>query len=202
MSESKKAKSQTLEFYDQHTEDFISGTLEADMEGTRTRFAAYLPDHALILDFGCGSGRDTKAFLQEGYQVEATDGSEEICIKASEYTGIHVQRMLFSELCAKEKYDGIWACASILHLPREELKDTLKKIETAIKPGGILYTSFKYGTFEGIRNDRYFTDFTEETLDAFWKEATSMRIIEIWITEDVRSDRKGKQWINLISKRV
>ena len=202
MSESKKAKSQTLEFYDQHTEDFISGTLEADMEGTRTRFASYLPDHALILDFGCGSGRDTKAFLQEGYQVEATDGSEEICIKASEYTGIHVQKMLFSELCAKEKYDGIWACASILHLPREELKDTLKKIETALKPGGILYTSFKYGTFEGIRNDRYFTDFTEETLDAFWKEATSMRIIEIWITEDVRSDRKGKQWINLISKRV
>ena len=202
MSESKKAKSQTLVFYDQHTEDFISGTLEADMEDTRTRFAAYLPDHALILDFGCGSGRDTKAFLQEGYQVEATDGSEEICIKASEYTGIHVQKMLFSELCAKEKYDGIWACASILHLPREELKDTLKKIETALKPGGILYTSFKYGTFEGIRNDRYFTDFTEETLDAFWKEATSMRIIEIWITEDVRSDRKGKQWINLISKRV
>ena len=110
--------------------------------------------------------------------------------------------MLFSELDACERYDGIWACASILHLPREELRDTLEKIETALKPGGVLYTSFKYGTFEGIRDGRYFTDFTEETLDAFWKEATSMRIAESWITEDVRSDRKGKQWINLISRRV
>ena len=70
------------------------------------------------------------------------------------------------------------------------------------KPGGVLYTSFKYGTFEGIRDGRYFTDFTEEKLDAFWKEATSMQIAESWITEDVRSDRKGKQWINLISRRV
>ena len=99
MNELKMAGNKTLEFYDRHTDDFISSTLEADMEETRTRFASYLPDHALILDFGCGSGRDTKAFLQAGYQVEATDGSEEICIKASEYTGIHVQRMLFSELC-------------------------------------------------------------------------------------------------------
>lgn len=202
MNELKMAGNKTLEFYDRHTDDFISGTLEADMEETRTRFASYLPDHALILDFGCGSGRDTKAFLQAGYQVEATDGSEEICIKASEYTGIHVQRMLFSELCEINRYDGIWACASILHLPREELRGTLQKIETALKPGGVLYTSFKYGTFEGIRNGRYFTDFTEETLYAFWKEATSMQIAESWITEDVRSDRKGKQWINLISRRV
>ena len=202
MNELKTTGNKTLEFYDRHTDDFISGTLEADMEETRTRFASYLPDHALILDFGCGSGRDTKAFLQAGYQVEAADGSEEICIKASEYTGIHVQRMLFSELCEINKYDGIWACASILHLPREELRGTLQKIETALKPGGVLYTSFKYGTFEGIRDGRYFTDFTEETLCAFWKEATSMQIAESWITEDVRSDRKGKQWINLISRRV
>ena len=110
--------------------------------------------------------------------------------------------MLFSELCEKNRYDGIWACASILHLSREELRGTLQKIETALKPDGVLYTSFKYGTFEGIRDGRYFTDFTEETLYAFWKEATSMQIAESWITEDVRSDRKGKQWINLISRRV
>lgn len=193
---------ETLAYYNQNASEFAEGTRLADMNDSRLRFSVHLPPKGIILDFGCGSGRDTKAFLEAGFRVDAVDGSEELCALASAYTGIAVHRMLFSELDACERYDGIWACASILHLPREELRDTLEKIETALKPGGVLYTSFKYGTFEGIRNGRYFTDFTEETLDAFWKEATSMQIAESWITEDVRSDRKGKQWINLISRRV
>ncbi len=193
---------ETLDFYDQNTKEFVSGTLIADMEETRSRFIACLPAGAQILDFGCGSGRDTKAFLEAGFRVDATDGSEEICAKASEYTGIPVRKMLFSELNARDQYDGIWACASILHLPRTELTDVIGKIATALKPGGILYTSFKYGDYEGMRNGRYFTDFTEETLRAFWEPMKSLQIFDTWITQDVRSDRKERQWINLLAKRV
>lgn len=192
---------QTIEYYNRHHDLYIAGTLSADMSSTRSRFAAHLPEHARILDFGCGSGRDTKAFLEAGYLVDAIDGSEQLCGKASEYTGISVKRMLFNELDACERYDGVWACASILHLPKTELADVLGKIEKALRHNGILYTSFKYGSFEGIRNGRYFTDFTEETLKTFWKTATSMQIFDQWITQDVRPGREEEKWINLFARR-
>ena len=193
-------RKETLDYYDQAPERFAAGTLTADMSDTRSRFAAHLPPNGLILDFGCGSGRDTKAFLEAGFRVEAIDGSAELCALASAYTGIQVRNMLFRELDEVNRYDGIWACASILHLPRTELVDVLGRLKMALKTGGILYASFKYGTFEGMRTGRYFTDFTEETLKAFWEPATSMKIFDLWITEDVRPGRKEEKWINLLAR--
>ena len=195
-------KEETLQYYELDPESFISGTLKADMADTRSRFCRLLPKDALILDFGCGSGRDAKAYLDAGYRVDATDGAEELCVKASEYTGICVKKMLFNELDACDQYDGIWACASILHLPKKELAEVLGKIEAALKTNGVLYTSFKYGSNEGMRSGRYFTDFTEESLNTFWRTATSLRIIDLWITRDVRPGREEERWINLLARRV
>ena len=193
---------QTLGYYDLNANAFVSGTLSADMQETRSRFLSSLPKHSLILDFGCGSGRDTKAFLEAGYRVEATDGSEELCTRASAYTGLQVKKMLFNELGTCDRYDGIWACASILHLPKTELADVLRRIESALKPGGTLYASFKYGDYEGIRNGRYFTNFTEESLKVFWTRETSMQIFDMWITHDVRPGREEERWINFLARRV
>ena len=194
-------KAQTLQYYDQAPDAFVSNTLSADMSDTQSRFLSCLPDNALILDFGCGSGRDAKAFLEAGYRVEATDGSEELCVRASEYTGINVKKMLFNELDAYDMYDGIWACASILHLPKAELADVLRRIEAALKPGGVLYTSFKYGDFEGVRKGRYLKDFTEETLKVLWSQETSMKIFDQWITQDVRPGREEERWINILTRK-
>ncbi len=195
-------KNQTLDYYDQNSDAFVSGTVSADMADTQSRFLACLPSNGNILDFGCGSGRDTKAFLEAGYQVDAIDGSEELCVRASEYTGIPVKKMLFSELDAKDRYDGIWACASILHLPKKELLDVLRKIATALKTGGVLYASFKYGEFEGIRNGRHFTDFTEESLKDFLVKANGLQIKEMWVTQDVRAERHDLKWINVLAVKV
>ena len=195
-------KKETLDYYDQNAEAFASGTLSADMTDARSRFSANLPPKGIILDFGCGSGRDTKAFLDAGFRVDAVDGSAELCALASEYTGIQVRQMLFNQLDACDRYDGIWACASILHLPQMELADMIGKIENALKVGGVLYASFKYGNFEGMRNGRCFTDFTEESLRKFWSLVTSLRIFDLWITEDVRPERKDEKWINLLARRV
>jgi len=192
----------TIQYYEDNTETFVSGTVNADMCEARRHFLKLLPSEALILDLGCGSGRDTKAFLESGYKVEAVDGSSELCRRASEFTGIPVRQMFFQELDISNRYDGVWACASILHLPKEELSEVLKKIAVALHIGGILYTSFKYGTFEGLRNGRYFTDFTEKTLTEFWSEIKGLHIIEIWITEDVRPGREEERWINLLARRV
>ena len=193
---------QTLQFYERNAGEFADGTRTADMTDTRSRFAACLPAGGTVLDFGCGSGRDTKAFLDMGFAVEATDGSGELCRLASAYTGIKVRCESFGELDARERYDGIWACASILHLPREELADVLGKISAALKPGGVLYTSFKYGDFEGMRNGRYFTCFTEGTLAGFWENVKGLQVFDLWITGDVRPDRKEEQWINLLARRA
>ena len=193
---------ETLQYYENNAESFISGTVNADMREARQRFLQLLPENALILDFGCGSGRDTKAFLEHGYRVDAVDGSAELCRQASDYTGICVRQMLFQELDISNYYDGVWACASILHLSKIEISDVLKRISNALKPGGILYTSFKYGTFEGMRNNRYFTDFTETTLSKLWIGIDSLQIIDIWTTQDVRPGREEERWINLLARRV
>ena len=188
----------TLNYYNTNAQSFISSTLAVDFSQTQDKFLNLLPPTASILDFGCGSGRDTKYFLDAGMQVDATDGSEELCRLASEYTGIPVRQMLFEDLDAKAQYDGIWACSSILHLPKDVLKDVLKKMIVALKENGIIYTSFKYGMFEGERNGRFFTDFTEETFREFVSDVDEIKIEESWITGDVRPGRGDERWLNLI----
>lgn len=192
----------TLNYYEQNADAFTASTVSADMEENRRRFLSVLHKGAYILDFGCGSGRDTKAFLEQGYQVDACDGSEELCRRASEYTRIPVTHMLFQDLSASSQYDGIWACASILHLNKEDLKDVMRKISVALKPGGVLYTSFKYGTFEGMRGGRYFTDFNEEQLGVFMEQISELQVFETWVTNDVRPGREEEQWINILARRI
>jgi len=198
MEESNK----TLQYYAENAAAFAAGTVDADMSVARERFLSHLPQGARILDFGCGSGRDTRFFLSRGYDVDAVDGSAELCRMASQYTGIEVKQMLFGELDASAVYDGVWACASILHLPKPELAEVLRRIADALTGEGVLYTSFKYGSFEGIRGGRHFTDFTEETLRAFWQEAFGLRILELWITQDVRPGRAEERWLNVLAGRV
>lgn len=165
------------------------------------RFLAYLKPGARILDFGCGSGRDTRYFLDRGFETDATDGSEELVSIASEYTGIEVRQMYFQNLNENEAYDGIWACSSILHLTYGELEDVFVKMGRALTPHGILYTSFKYGTDEGARNGRYFTDMTEEKMDRLLKDVNIFDVIEMWVTDDVRPGRAEEKWLNMILRK-
>lgn len=109
--------------------------------------------------------------------------------------------MLFEELEESEKYDGIWACSSILHLNKSALKDVLKKMSIALKENGVIYTSFKYGDFEGERNGRYFTDFTLEVFKEYIREVPELQIEDYWITGDVRPGRSEEKWLNLILRK-
>lgn len=191
----------TIKYYNQNVARFLEETAGVEFTEIQNAFLSLLPEGALILDFGCGSGRDALEFLKRGYQVEATDGSEEMCRAAAELTGLAVRQMLFQELDEKEKYDGIWACSSILHLSKPELEDVLERMTAALKINGVIYTSFKYGTFEGERNGRYFTDFTEERFAEFIKGITGLRIEKMWITDDVRPGRGEEKWLNMILRK-
>ena len=138
----------TLKYYNENAQSFASGTVSVKFTKVQDKFLEKLNPDAYILDFGCGAGRDTKYFLSRGYQVDAVDGSEQLCRIASEYTEIKVRQMLFQELDEKEKYDGIWACASILHLPKKQLREVLENMYAALK-------SVKYLPFRSPSNSPY-----------------------------------------------
>ena len=159
------------------------------------------PASGLILDFGCGAGRDSKYFLQKGFQVDSIDGSSTLCNIASKQLGILVRQMLFQELDAIEEYDGIWACASILHLPKDVLVLVFGKMAQALKEGGVLYASFKYGDFEGERDGRYFTNMTEQSFAQIRKEIPRLCIVEQWVSSDVRPGREEEKWFNVIMRK-
>lgn len=194
-------KNQTIQYYNQNAAAFVENTRNVDFHPIQDEFLEKLPVGAHILDLGCGSGRDTKYFLERGYEVDAIDGSKELCALAAEYTGIPVKCQLFQEFDEVEKYDGIWACSSLLHLSFGELDEVLYRIEKALKPQGILYMSFKYGVFEGERNGRYFLDFTEEKLNQLLEKHEGLRQLGSFQTEDARPDREEK-WLNLFLRKM
>lgn len=194
-------KAKTIEYYNENVSKFVNDTQDVVFCATQDLFLSYLNEGDSILDLGCGSGRDTKYFLSKGYKVDAMDGSMEICKVASDYTGINVKCLLFNELDEIDKYDGIWACASILHLDRDDLIDVFHRIARALKDNGILYTSFKYSEFEGMRNGRYFTDFTIESFNEFQTNIPEFIIEKKWITSDVRAGREDEKWLNLIMRK-
>ena len=191
----------TLNYYNQNAISFVEGTKDVDFKTIQDKFTSRLPQGATILDFGCGSGRDTKYFKEQGFQVTATDGSEELCKIASEYSGVPVKQMLFLDLEEVDAYDGIWACSSILHCSYVDLVVVMQKISTALKNNGVLYTSFKYGTFSGERNGRFFTDMTEETFKELLRECPELEIEDLTITTDVRPERGEERWLNLILRK-
>ena len=196
----------TIEYYNLYAKDYVSTTQSIDFRLIQDRFLSALksafPEAGTkdirILDFGCGSGRDSKYFLEHGYEVSALDGSEELCRYAATYAGIPVRNMRFEDFREINCYEGIWACASILHLPYKDLTEVLSNIYEALVPDGIFYTSFKYGVGEKDRGDRHFTDMTEESLGELLKEVLGFRVIDEWTSGDVRQGREAEGWLNII----
>lgn len=192
----------TLKYYNSNADKFADSTVSVNFADTQNRFVSKLSENAYVLDFGCGSGRDTKYFLERGLKVDAIDGSRKLCDLASKHTGIHVKQMLFQELSETEKYEGIWACSSILHLTKSDLHDVFLKMIKALNQHGIIYTSFKYGEFEGNRNGRHFIDFTLELFLDFISDVDGIAIEEYWITGDVRPGREEEKWLNMILRKI
>ena len=189
----------TLDYYNNNAELFICDTKDVKFSDIQKQFISYLQPCSSILDLGCGSGRDSKMFMNMGYTVTPADGSEKLCEITAKYLGIPVKHMLFQELDEYDRYDGVWACASILHLKYSELPDVLNRIVKSLKQGGVFYVSFKYGDFEGYRNGRYYTDMNEDRWSELMAHNKELLTKKIWITDDVRAGRKDEKWFNVIA---
>lgn len=190
----------TIDYYNTHAAQFADSTFAVDMESLYQPFLALLSANAHILDVGCGSGRDSLAFKNKGYQVAAFDYSEELVKKATELTGVVIRHQSFYDIDESEVYDGIWACASLLHCERERLVEVLQKLVTALKPRGVVYMSFKYGDSDREKDGRYFTDLNEEQAVGVLAQLDSVELLRQWVTEDQRPERDEK-WLNLLIKK-
>jgi SAM-dependent methyltransferase len=191
----------SVRFYDDNSEQFFAQTVDADMTEARKRFLRYIQPGGRILDAGCGSGRDTKAFAALGYRVEAFDGSAEMVRMASRHTGQPVRQLTFQQMCWTHEFDGIWASASLLHVPRDELREIFVKLRQALKRGAVLYVSFKHGAAQREKDGRHFTDMTEDTLRYAFERLPELHCIDVWVSEDVRSNRSGEFWVNALVRR-
>lgn len=160
-----------------------------------------LPEGGTILDLGCGSGRDSLAFFEEEYEVTPLDGAEEMCALAEIHTDLEVLHMTFAELDFDEVFDGVWANASLLHVPEKDMPDILRKVGMALKPGGHLYLSVKEGDFEGIRGGRYFVDYSKRKLIDLLENTGIFRIKEFWRNDDTREEFSETKWLNVIAQK-
>ena len=201
-----------ISYYDKNAEEFCRATKDADMSFCRDKFLHLLEQRNYIkksksdkskihiLDAGCGSGRDAKAFLDAGYQVTALDASRKMCEEAKKLIKQEVYCIKFEELQFQEEFNGIWACASLLHISFAEISGVLKRLWNALRANGVLYASFKYG--EGIRTDkdRLFFNYEETALNNLMIN-NGYLIEDIFLTQDVRKSREGEQWINVLAKK-
>lgn len=189
----------TLDYYNKNSEEYFNSTLNVDMTNTYKEFLKLVPEGGKILDLGCGSGRDSMNFIKLGYEVTAVDGSKELAKKASALLGKEVIASTFEELELKEKFHGIWACASLLHIKREDLKTVLNNLYNNLDDNGVFYMSFKYGEKEYVDDkNRYFNCFTDESIISFINENTKYNILGLYITEDKLGRVNEVKWLNLI----
>ncbi|KIN89565.1 DUF3427 domain-containing protein [Thauera sp. SWB20] len=192
--------SRTIRYYDIEATRFAEDTLGVDMSELHDRFLAHVPAGGLILDAGCGAGRDIKAFMQAGFRVRAFDASVELVHIAKAHSGQAVELRRFDDVEERCCYDGIWACASLLHVPEADLPATLARLWASLKPGGVFYLSFKHGECERRAGERDFTDATEARLSEWVAGLPELESVECWITRDQRPER-SEEWLNGLLRR-
>ena len=192
----------SIDYYDANAEDFFQRSVDAGMLPILSRFTALLPDGGRVLDAGCGAGRDAKALAQMGFAVTATEAAPKLAALASAHSGLDVRVMTFDQMDWREAFEGIWACASLLHVPRAELPATLRRLREGLVPGGVWFMSFKYGAQERWANGRHFTDLDEGGAADLLAAVGGLELIEMEVTGDVRPDRSQEPWLSLLCRRV
>ena len=191
----------SIDYYNRYAVPYYEETVDVDMTEVIEPFMELLPENAEVLDLGCGSGRDTIVLEERGFYVPPMDGSEEMCKLAEINTDQEVLQMTYDEMEFDDVFDGIWACAALVHLTDDEMREIMKKLIQALKADGILYFSVHKGDRDGIYNGRYFRDYTRKELSDLMEEFPELELINMWTTQDARSGKSDGQWLNVLAKK-
>lgn len=190
----------TIDYYNRIADSYYWTTVGIDMSKLRNAFAAYLPSEARVIDLGCGSGRDVMAFGDMGHEASGLDASKELVELAKERLEVKASVGDMVTWRASEPYDGIWCCASLIHLNEEEKKRFFGNLQYNLKPGGVIYISVKEGIETGTDEEGVYTsNCTAEELKSFLNGA-GCEILETVVTEDAMG-RPGVKWLNVIAKK-
>jgi SAM-dependent methyltransferase len=201
MANKQPQMNQTLAYYNEHAEDFINQTQSVDMGLLYETFLSYIPKNGSILDAGCGSARDALAFYQKHYDVVAFDASRAIVDIVSKQCAFPIYHASFLNFNTQTKFDGIWACASLLHVPTEDQVESILHLSSMLKIDGVFYLSYKLGKTENEHNGRYFCNFDEPSFSEIAQQLTDLHIVEQWVTTDQRKNRAQEQWFNVILRK-
>jgi len=189
-------------YYDSNANAFIATTRDVDMSDARERFLAAVPawadGPARILDAGSGSGRDALAFRVLGYDMKAFDASPAMVSATQAHAAVETRLMRFEDFTWEHSFEGVWACASLLHVADADLPGVVDRLAGHLVPDGALYLSFKRGTGERVKDGRRFTDMTAETLAALLDRSCVFGEPDIWESRDCRPERASELWVNAV----
>ena len=192
---------QTIDYYNKNSEKFYKNTVHIDLSELYPKFLRHIPDNGTILDLGCGSGRDSLYFLEKGYIITSVDASEEMVRLSSELTGQKTQYLRMQDIEFKNEFNGIWACASLLHIDKKLTESVFNILCNALRDNGVLYASYKYGKGTSILEDRYYNNYDETSFAEVIDNVNNFEILTYWITKDLRPDRIDEKWLNVILKK-
>ena len=192
---------QTIDYYNKNSEKFYKNTVHIDLSELYPKFLRHIPDNGTILDLGCGSGRDSLYFLEKGYIITSVDASEEMVRLSSELTGQKTQYLRMQDIEFKNEFNGIWACASLLHIDKKLTESVFNILCNALRDDGVLYASYKYGKGTSILEDRYYNNYDETSFAEVIDNVNNFEILTYWITKDLRPDRIDEKWLNVILKK-
>jgi SAM-dependent methyltransferase len=187
-----------IDYYEANAARYFRDTVTADLSALRARFLEYLPPDAHVLDAGCGSGRDARAFVEYGCRVMAFDASPALAALAQVHIGQPVRVLRFEDIGWRGAFDGVWACASLLHVPLANLPATLGRLRRSLRAGGVLYASFKHGRGEHIRDGRHFTDLDEAGLHELLGRCPGWQVLDTWSSDDARPGHEQERWFNVL----
>jgi 2-polyprenyl-3-methyl-5-hydroxy-6-metoxy-1,4-benzoquinol methylase len=188
----------TIDTYNQHAHE---NNEDAEFQPWEHFLIPYLKTGDHILDLGCGDGHYGFVFQQLGYKISAIDAAAELCKIATEELNVPVRNLRFDQLEDIALYDAVWACCSLLHIPRQAMPDAFTRVATALKPTGYVYASFMEGEEEGWRENpgSFMACMTEELMHAILSTVSSLKIIEIHRTPCKYLPHK--QWIHFIMQK-
>jgi len=199
-AELRAAMSSTHRFYEDQAEEYFQRTVSADLSHLYEQFLPHVARGGRILDVGCGSGRDLRAFMQKGFRAVGIDSSRALVELARSFSGAECVTGRIEEMVFDGQFDGVWACASLLHLPRSAIDDALDRIHKALVAGGVLFASVQEGDGERVADDGRFYTLYKEAEFLARVEAAKFDILESWISKDVLDQLRPIRWLNVLAK--
>ena len=190
----------TIDYYNKNASKYYNDTIDLSREDVIEEFLELIPADSAILDLGCGSGRDSLYFIEEGFDVTAVDGSKAMCELAEVEIGQHVHNIMFEDLDFEEVFDGVWACAYIVKEKKSEINNIINKISRSLVDNGVMYISLKHGDFEGMRDGRYYSDYRVGEIKDIIKSHPELEIEDIYTKRRNKTDELS--WINIFIRKV